>query len=324
MTRGLLGLSDSTRLLISAAISLAVISFVFLSTASPADAFDINVDRSPAGVIQGTDIDVTVEVVVPSGERLPIADITVSASAPTPFSVNFSTTGVINSSSGPVASVTQTSTAEFGSGNRNVTDPTNTAFSFGFGYGFGPAGAGSSTTLKYTITLNTGAMEPGIYTVRATVNTGESSKPSFTSLPINFFIDAVPAPSATATPLPDLEITLSEDVTSIPEPAGGDVVILQPDAPAQLDVPDKGVKVNIPSAVTSKTVQIQVTSPDPQELESPPQGTTFSVIQVDVFDTQGDQVDGLSLFRPATVTVTLNDGHVNALGGLSQIGRAHV
>ncbi|MEE8517794.1 MAG: hypothetical protein V3S98_01555 [Dehalococcoidia bacterium] len=318
------GIPRSTRLLLSAAISMAVVFAVFLTTVSPADAFELNVGRSPSALIQGDTINLTLEVLIPKGELLPIQNITVTAGGNTPVSVNFSTTGVINSKSSQVISVTQTSSdADFQSGSRTVTDPLSGAeFSFGLGYGFGPAGEDPSV-LRYTIKIATISMSTGRYAVQATINTGESSKPSFKSETVNFVIDPEPEPRPTPTPIPDIEITPADQVIMVPERAGTAAAILQPDRSAQINVPDSGVQVNIPPGVHAKTVQVLVSSPEPEVLASPPRGRTFNVIQVDVFDAQGVELDGLTLFQPARVTVTLNNDQVAVFGGLSELFTEH-
>ncbi|MBM2831520.1 MAG: hypothetical protein HW414_572 [Dehalococcoidia bacterium] len=161
------------RIAIAAVLVLAIAATLWF--APSVKAVNTTLPDFPTAVTRGTSITFTAQVDINTNELIPIVDLRVDITGPSPAFAVFNLDGAITSQSGHFVSIVPQVLPQFGFGYRSGTGfgsknsvTGNHTFLFGYGYGYG------SPTLvaqaKYLITVNTSDMSPGSYLAQLAVN----------------------------------------------------------------------------------------------------------------------------------------------------------
>ena len=183
----------------------------------------------------------------------------------------------------------------------------------------------SQNQASAAIAFNTPGTFPYFCTVhpsmQATVEVQAPASPTPTPTPTSG-----EPPSPTSTPRPTPTITPTPQVTVVPEeeitPAdadGGSVAVVQPTAPGTIALPERGLKLELPTLARLKTFQARLRAVEPESLPIVPDARVLRSFDIDLFDEKGIPEQDTGLRSAARVSVALSDAEVLDLGGLSAL-----
>ena len=134
-----------------------------------------------------------------------------------------------------------------------------------------------------------------------------------------------PTPTASPTPTPVPTVIVPEaEITPVPALQGPGwesvTAVVHPDRVTRFELPKHGLLLTFPAISRARTFQVRVTAYDEARvLQDPPPGLVLTAVAVEVFDTQGDLLEGVRLIFPANVEMKLNAGQVEAVGGPGEL-----
>ena len=134
-----------------------------------------------------------------------------------------------------------------------------------------------------------------------------------------------PTPTASPTPTPVPTVIVPEaEITPVPALQGPGwesvTAVVHPDRVTRVALPEHGLLLTFPAISRARTFQVRVTAYDEARvLQDPPPGLVLTAVAVEVFDTQGDLLEGVRLIFPANVEMKLNAGQVEAVGGPGEL-----
>lgn len=130
-----------------------------------------------------------------------------------------------------------------------------------------------------------------------------------------------PAPTArptpTPTPFPPLTAVPEQWITPV-DPGRGKTWVVHPTAPAILELPGSGVRLEVPAPVQQTTFQVRLQAAD-TELDVPPPGQVLRAFMVELFDVDGKPLSGVRFWFPARLSVALTESEVRGLGGIGRV-----
>ena len=163
--------------------------------------------------------------------------------------------------------------------------------------------AGFTGTDSFTYKANDGSADSNVATVSITVvSVGVAPPPPAPP----------PTPTPTPTPFPPFTIVSESDITPV-DPEGGIVIIVQPTSQATALL--SGVKLDVPVPAQATTFQLRL-KVDTASLDLQPDGQVLRALEIDLFDPQGNPLDGVSFFFPASLTIMLSASEIDDIGGL--------
>ena len=96
---------------------------------------------------------------------------------------------------------------------------------------------------------------------------------------------------------------------------GGATAVVEPTAPARLDLPVGGVSLEIPAAVRQGAFQVELRPVETGSVEVRPAGKVLRALEVSLFDLKGAPMTDTSLSQSARLSVTLSQAEIDDLGG---------
>lgn len=197
-------MKDRSKVIVAVILTIAILAG--LVTASPAQAVNITLPGLPTTMYYGNPYSFYAQVDIGMTEQLPITNLRLDISGPTPAYVIFNVDGTITAQSTHFASITSVVTPYFGYsegygygyGYQPHSPPYGYGYfshwwgylySHGYGYGYGYA---ATTQLKYLVTLNTSGMTLGSYTAQLSVLVPPAPK-AFLSPGCSFTLTTAPA-----------------------------------------------------------------------------------------------------------------------------------
>ena len=133
---------------------------------------------------------------------------------------------------------------------------------------------------------------------------------------------ASPTPRPSPTPLPELMVVPDEQITP-PDLEGGVVSVVHPTSQATVDLPKSGVRLEIPSTVQAESFQVRVREIGAAGLEVGPDARALRAIEIDLFDTDGEPLQGVRFWSSGRLSIRLADSEISALGGLGAVFNDH-
>ena len=132
-----------------------------------------------------------------------------------------------------------------------------------------------------------------------------------------------PTPTPTPTPVPTVIVPEAE-ITPVPALRGPGwesvTAVVHPDRVTRVTLPEHGLLLTFPAISRARTFQVRFTAYDEARvLQDPPPGLVLAAVAVEVFDTQGNLVEGVRLIFPANIEMTLDAGKVEAVGGPGEL-----
>ena len=94
-------------------------------------------------------------------------------------------------------------------------------------------------------------------------------------------------PKPTPTPFPEFTVVRQEEITP-PHDAGGTTTVVHPTSPADITLPEHGVRLRIPAPVQAETFQVRLTVVDPDSLPGQRDTEVLRAVQIDLFDGDGN------------------------------------
>lgn len=149
------------------------------------------------------------------------------------------------------------------------------------------------------------------FTMNATVNVKPPPPPTPTPLP-------TPTPKPTATPFPEFTVVPQADITPLAV-EGGAVSVVQPTSPADITLPEYGVRLEIPAPVQQETLQVRLSVLDPASLPGQRNTEVLRAVQIDLFDGQGNPRDDAPFWFKAKLSLTLTADEIEQIGGLGTV-----
>ena len=93
----------------------------------------------------------------------------------------------------------------------------------------------------------------------------------------------------------------------------------------RITLPRHGLLLTFPAISRARTFQVRVTAYNGDRvLKDPPPGLVMAAVLVEVFDTQGNLVEGVRLIFPANIEMKLNAGQIEAVGGPGEMFQANL
>ena len=137
-----------------------------------------------------------------------------------------------------------------------------------------------------------------------------------------------PTPTPTPTPVPTVIVPESE-ITPVPPMKGPGwesvIAVVHPDRVTRIALAEHGLFLVFPAISRARTFQVRVTPYDGDRvLQDPPPGLVLAAVQVEVFDTEGNLVEGVRLIFPANIAIALDAGQVKASGGAGELYQANL
>ncbi len=185
-------------------IGITLIIVILLILSGPANAVLVEITGlSSDPYTKGNDVDFQISITLHDFDYyVPITNFSLNLTGPTSKVWIFDTNGTviphedlgnINITGVFVPNATNYGGPGFGYG---VDEITGEGFDFpsGFGYGFNSGAGGGNVTYIYNVTLYTTNLTTGDYKVTASLNTGNDTKPSFTSSEAKFSIKTAYVP----------------------------------------------------------------------------------------------------------------------------------
>ena len=168
----------------------------------------------------------------------------------------------------------------------------------------------SSLTADPRLSNNEASVVMSVAAPRARDPTPKPRPPDPTPTPTPTPVPTVIVPEAEITPVPALQGPGWESVTAV----------VHPDRVTRVALPEHGLLLTFPAISRARTFQVRVTAYDEARvLQDPPPGLVLTAVAVEVFDTQGDLLEGVRLIFPANVEIKLNAGQVEAVGGPGEL-----
>ena len=120
------------------------------------------------------------------------------------------------------------------------------------------------------------------------------------------------------TPFPEFTVVRQEEITP-PHDAGGTTTVVHPTSPADITLPEHGVRLRIPAPVQAETFQVRLTALDPNSLPSQRDTEVLRAVQIDLFDGDGNPKGDVRFWFKARFSLTLTDTEVREMGGLGYL-----
>jgi uncharacterized repeat protein (TIGR01451 family) len=129
------------------------------------------------------------------------------------------------------------------------------------------------------------------------------------------------APTLNPTPEPTFEpiVIVPGDEIISPDLEGGVVAIAHPNAPTIVDLPGNCGSLTIPELSLRTTFQVRLKAGAAESFEVAPDGPVICAIQIDLFDINGDVLEGVTLSRNGILSMTLTQAELESIGSLSKI-----
>ncbi|TFH39267.1 MAG: PGF-pre-PGF domain-containing protein [ANME-2 cluster archaeon] len=180
-------------------ITLTIV--LMLIPSGPANAVTIEITGLSSEYTQGNNVEFQIYIKIEDPDYIvPMSNFSLDITGPTPKTWNFSTDGTILTGDTSIITINPISTPILDSNNyssgpgRGFDDEIGSDFN-GFGYG----SSGSNITFVYNVILDSTNLATGTYKVTENLNTGNATKPSFTSSKSSFIITAYVPPSGGGT-----------------------------------------------------------------------------------------------------------------------------
>ena len=122
-------------------------------------------------------------------------------------------------------------------------------------------------------------------------------------------------PRPTPTPFPLLVIVPENQITAI-DPSGGIADVAHPVERLLLELPEHGIRLEIPAPALRETFQVRLRVVDPEDLSVQPGGKVLRAVRIELFDPEGNRLPDAELWFNARLWVTLSEDEVEAIGGL--------
>ena len=137
-----------------------------------------------------------------------------------------------------------------------------------------------------------------------------------------------PTPTPTPTPVPTVIVPEAE-ITPVPALQGPGwesvTAVVHPDRVTRVALPEHGLFLTFPAISRARTFQVRVTAYDgDRQLQEPPPGLVLAAVTVEVFDTEGNLVEGVRLIFPANIAIALDTRQVKAAGGAGELYQANL
>ena len=100
---------------------------------------------------------------------------------------------------------------------------------------------------------------------------------------------------------------------------GGAVSVMQPTSPADITLPEYGVRLEIPAPVQQETLQVRLSVLDPASLPGQRNTEVLRAVQIDLFDGQGNPRDDAPFWFKAKLSLTLTADEIEQIGGLGTV-----
>ena len=173
----------------------------------------------------------------------------------------------------------------------------------------------SSLTADPRLSNNEASVIMSVAAPRARDPTPTPRPPDPTPTPTPTPVPTVIVPEAEITPVPPLQGPGWESVTSV----------VHPDRVTRITLPRHGLLLTFPAISRARTFQVRVTAYNGDRvLKDPPPGLVMAAVLVEVFDTQGNLVEGVRLIFPANIEMKLNAGQIEAVGGPGEMFQANL
>ena len=173
----------------------------------------------------------------------------------------------------------------------------------------------SSLTADPRLSNNEASVVMSVAAPRARDPTPTPRPPDPTPTPTPTPVPTVIVPEAEITPVPPLQGPGWESVTSV----------VHPDRVTRITLPRHGLLLTFPAISRARTFQVRVTAYNGDRvLKDPPPGLVMAAVLVEVFDTQGNLVEGVRLIFPANIEMKLNAGQIEAVGGPGEMFQANL
>ena len=173
----------------------------------------------------------------------------------------------------------------------------------------------SSLTADPRLSNNEASVVMSVAAPRARDPTPTPRPPDPTPTPTPTPVPTVIVPEAEITPVPPLQGPGWESVTSV----------VHPDRVTRITLPRHGLLLTFPAISRARTFQVRVTAYNGDRvLKDPPPGLVMAAVLVEVFDTQGNLVEGVRLIFPANIEMKLNAGQIEAMGGPGEMFQANL
>ena len=125
-------------------------------------------------------------------------------------------------------------------------------------------------------------------------------------------------PKPTRTPFPEFTVVRQEEITP-PDGESGTVTVVHPTSPADITLPEHGVRLRIPAPVQAETFQVRLTVVDPDSLPGQRDTVVLRAVQIDLFDGDGNPKGDVRFWFKARFSMTLTDAEVREMGGLGSL-----
>ncbi len=191
----------------SIAITVAIVLMLILS--GPASAVTLGISLDNHAPTKGDSITFTVNADINDPDKhVQIDNFSLVITGDTAKEFLFNPDGTAISSGITVVAINSPSSDEYGYGygyghDANVGYEYSFGYGYGYGYrygyGYGYGVGGADITYQYEITLNTACLNTGSHGATLKLNTGESVKPSFSSLSVSFTVAAAESSSSSST-----------------------------------------------------------------------------------------------------------------------------
>ena len=170
---------------IFASTLITLIILVMLILSGPANAVSVFISGLMSSYTQDSFVNFTVNITISDPDRyVPAKNITVNVTGRDNFSRTFYLNGTPLSGS-HLINITPISTplpGHFGPGyGYGVENGYGYDFGYGYGYGYNNGAGGSTVTYIYNVSISSTTLPVGKYFVKANLNTGNSTKPAFSS-----------------------------------------------------------------------------------------------------------------------------------------------
>ncbi|MBU4221783.1 MAG: PGF-pre-PGF domain-containing protein [Euryarchaeota archaeon] len=187
----------------STLVTLLVVVMLILS--GPAQAVLVTISGLQTTYKPGSYVNFTVSIEISDPDAfVPMSNISVDVTGPQNINTTFALDGTPKSSNS-IISITPVSIprpVDFGYGYGHGNDSRlgyGYNFGYGYGYGYGYGAGGGTLTYIYNVSINTTSLPTGNYMAIASLNTGKTNKPAFTSALSTFTITTlIGAPNITS------------------------------------------------------------------------------------------------------------------------------
>ncbi|MFA5367623.1 MAG: hypothetical protein WC333_07085 [Dehalococcoidia bacterium] len=162
--------SFNNRIILSFTLTLLILASLMLVNVQPAAAIQVTLSNVPSIMCTDRLHTITAQVIIETGELVPIDDIELTLDGPTPVSAVFTPGGGLISGDTQIESVTFLGTSNYEFGYLNAQYGSY-GYSWGYGYGYGTG----TITLTYQIAVRATGMTSGDYIAQLSVNVGSDS-----------------------------------------------------------------------------------------------------------------------------------------------------